>query len=133
MSGNKELKPETEALLDLFFDLGDVKEVAEALDMSVGAVRKTLARHKDRLTEMTVERLSYLGAKAVGTYNKVLDDEHGMIAKADLKLKAADSVLDRIGASQKHQNTIEVSDTPIILMPAKAVQGEVIKVTKDES
>lgn len=68
---------------------------------------------------MTNTELSSLAYGAVSTFRNSLSAD-GSVPKEDLRLKAAEGILDRIGASRKVTSEVEVkADTPVILMPAK--------------
>ncbi len=82
---------------------------------------------------MTNSELSALSYKAVATIGKSLTED-GDTPKADIRLKAAEAVLDRVGASKKVTSEVEVkADTPVILMPAKdPIVAPSIKISTDQ-
>jgi hypothetical protein len=68
---------------------------------------------------MTNSELSSLAFGAVNAFREGLTED-GSVAKAEIRIKTASEILDRIGASKKVTSEVEIkADTPVILMPAK--------------
>ena len=72
------------------------------------------------ILERSREELTTASVKAVG---KVVDsmDADGSTPKGELRLKAAESVLDRVGISKKQEMevTLEGGSSPLFFIPAK--------------
>lgn len=104
---------------ELLFELGSVNKACEQLDIPLRQGRKIAERSKDIILAMTNTELASLAYMSVNTIRSALTED-GSTPKAEIRLKAAEAALDRIGASKKVQGEVEVKiDTPIILMPAK--------------
>lgn len=104
---------------ELLFELGSVAEACKQLDLPLRTGRRIAEKNKDKILEMTNTELASLAYKAVSTVRHSLDED-GTIPKAEVRLKAAENILDRIGAAKKSTSELEVkTESPIILMPAK--------------
>lgn len=115
----EDTKERNQLFCELLFELGSVKAASEQMDISIRTGRKIAERNKDLILEMTNTELSSLAFGAVNAFREGLTED-GSVAKAEVRLKAAEGILDRIGASKKVTSEVEVkSDTPVILMPAK--------------
>lgn len=115
---------------ELLFELGSVSKASEQLGITLRTGRKIAERRKDWILDMTNSELSALAYKAVNTVRATLEDDD-LAPKADIRLKAAEGVLDRIGAGKKQDVTVSV-DTPVILMPSKDIlKAPVIKVSSE--
>lgn len=78
-----------------------------------------VSRLRDEILERTNHELAMAAPKAVG---KLVDamDEDGSIPKADIRLKAVESVLDRIGLAKKQQVEVtSISAIPLFILPEK--------------
>lgn len=118
----EETKERDQLFCELLFELGSVKGASEQLGLSIRTGRKIAERNKDLILEMTNTELSSLAFGAVNTFRESLTED-GSVAKAEVRLKAAEGILDRIGAAKKITSEVEIkADTPVILMPAKDIQ-----------
>lgn len=75
---------------------------------------------KDEILRRSNEELAFQAPKAV---SKLIDamDEDGSIPKGDIRLKAVESVLDRVGLAKKQEMSVSVeSESPLFFIPAKA-------------
>lgn len=114
-----EIKDRDLLFCELLFELGSVSEAAKQLDITVRQGRKIAERSKDMILAMTNTELASLAYLSVSTIRSALTED-GSTPKAEIRLKAAEAALDRIGASKRVQGDLEVKiETPIILMPAK--------------
>lgn len=101
------------------FETGSVIEASKQLGISIRTGRKVAEKNKDLILSMTNTELASLAYGAVSTFRDSLTED-GTIPKAEIRLKAAEGILDRIGAAKKQTSEVEIkSDTPVILMPAK--------------
>lgn len=119
-------------VLTMMYDLGSITEVAKALDMPLGTVRKCVERNRDKLADMAATEISLLAPKAINTLRKAMDED-GSVPKGDIRLNAAKEALDRMGVGAKFREERAVTITPIILMPEKSLQRAPIEVTQKES
>lgn len=127
----KEEREERDLLFcELLFELGSVKAACDQLDISLRQGRKIQERNKNVILEMVNLELASMAPAAVKGMRDALTED-GSIPKAEIRLKAAEDVLDRVGASKKVTSDLEVKvETPVILMPAKTVEEEpVIRVS----
>lgn len=116
-----EIKERDTLFCELLFETGSVIEASNQLDITIRQGRKIQERNKDLILEMTNSELAALAYKAVKGIRNALEED-GTVPKAEVRLKAAEGVLDRIGASKKMTGELEVKvETPIILMPAKDI------------
>ena len=104
---------------ELLFECGSVAQASKQLGLSIRQGRKIATKRKQDILDMTELELSSLAFKAVSTVRQSLDED-GSIPKSEVRLKAAEGILDRIGASKKTTSEVEIiADRPVILMPAK--------------
>lgn len=131
----KNIKEEELLFLEVLFQTGSVSKACAQLEIPVRKGYKIQAAHKDVILEMTNGELASLALQAVNTYRKAFQDDDGAIPKIEAKLKAADSVLDRVGASKRQ--VVEHSGEqvqPVVLMPAKSpVVDPVLQVDPEEN
>ena len=114
-----ELEERDTLFCELLFELGSIKAACEQLGITTRTGRKIQAKNKDVILDMVNGELASLAYGAVNNFRKALDED-GTIPKAEVRLKAAEDILDRIGASKKVTGELEVKvDTPIIMMPSK--------------
>lgn len=123
---NKELlptNPQHELFLEYLFNDPDCMRstlkacVAAGYDYTYH--RTLVSRLRDDILERTNCELAMAAPKAIG---KLVDamDEDGSIPKADIRLKAVESVLDRIGLAKKQQVEVtSVSAIPLFILPEK--------------
>lgn len=112
---------ETDLLfLEYFFDSGDVGVAASQADISTSLAKKIIGRNKDVVLENTTNELALLGIKAVRALEGGLDAEGGETQVHITRMKAAEGVLDRVGAAKKQalEITAEIKK-PIYYAPAK--------------
>lgn len=119
-------------ILELFYELGSVTQVAKHCELSVGHIRKVIARNKSLLSDMAETEIAMLAPKAVTTLRNAMDED-GSTPKGEIRLNAAKEAFDRIGIGAKYREQEQVTATPVILMPVKQEQAEAIIVGKQES
>ena len=80
----------------------------------------TLVRDlKDEILKRTNEELAISAPKAMSKLLETMDED-GTTPKADLRLRAVESVLDRIGLAKKQEMNISVeSESPLFIIPEK--------------
>lgn len=121
------LNPKQELFLAYLFDRGsehrgDPYGAAEAAGYSTRSVPDLLRRLRDEIRNRTFDTLSGASIKAA---MQVIDslDEDGEVPKGDIRLKAAESILDRIGVGKQQSIDITSNDesiSPLFILPAKA-------------
>ncbi len=115
----EEVKERDLLFCELLFETGSVIQASKELGIPVRTGRKIQKRNQDYLLEMTDAELAAMSYEAINTLRGSLSED-GEIPKAEVRLKAATEVLDRIGASKRNaQEELQTVATPIILMPAK--------------
>lgn len=120
--------------------MAEEKDLTEAQEMfiehlstgkTVGAIAKTMgitpssayrisSELKEVIQQRTRDRLTLAGMKAANTVINSMDAD-GSMEKGELKLKAAEGVLDRIGVT-KHTNVdVQIeAENGIFILPGKA-------------
>lgn len=83
---------------------------------------------KDEILERSAEQLALQAPKAVSRLVNAMDEDKS-IPGAELRLKAVEGVLDRVGISKKQQMELTTSEetSPIFFIPAKVDKVEVEK------
>lgn len=129
----EEIKERDQLFCELLFELGSVKGASEQLGITLRTGRKIAEKNKEVILSMTNSELASLAYGAVNAFREGLTED-GSVAKAEVRLKAAEGILDRIGASKKVTSEVEVkADTPVILMPAKdPVVAPAIKISTEQ-
>lgn len=121
----EEIKERDLLFCELLFELGSVSQASAQLGISIRQGRKVAEKNRDLILDMTQTELASMAFKAVNTVRAVMTDDD--FIKGETKLKAAESVLDRIGASKKSVPEIAVNiESPVILLPAKATLPDTI-------
>lgn len=115
-----EVKERDTLFCEILFEVGSIAEASKQLGIPVRTGRKIANRNQQAILDMTNSELASLSYKAVKAVKDVLQDDDGLIVKADTKLKAATEILDRVGAAKRTVSEVEVkAERPIILMPQK--------------
>jgi hypothetical protein len=119
----KELTPQQDLFLEYLFNdpecMRDTKKACVAAGYDLSYHHVLVKRLQDEIMERANQELALAAPQAV---SKLLDamDEDGSIPKAEVRLKAVESVLDRIGLAKKQQ--VEVtseSAIPLFILPEK--------------
>ena len=111
----------------LFHDaecMGNTKLAAQAAGYGITDHSRLVRKMKDEILKNAQEQLI---AHAPVAVSKLIDamDEDGSTAKAAERLKAVESVLDRIGVSKKQEMVFgTVENTPLFFIPAKQLSSE---------
>jgi hypothetical protein len=114
-----EITAQHELFMEHYLDCGDVGEAAELAGFDRSYGRKLFHKLKDRIVPMMEEEVVMMQVKAVA----VLKDSMGAGAekhKQEIRLRAADSVLDRGGITKKQSLDVSGSELPaVMILPAK--------------
>lgn len=120
---SKDLTAQQELFLDYLFNdpdcMRDTKRACEAAGYELSYHNKLVSTLQDEILERTNKILAMAGPKAV---YKLIDamDEDGTIPKAAERLRAVESVLDRIGLSKKQEIAVtSESAIPMFILPEK--------------
>lgn len=74
---------------------------------------------KDEILKRSQERMALMAPRAVIGLEKLLDED-GSTPKADIRLKAVENVLDRVGVAKKQQVDIAMDNSsPLFFISAK--------------
>lgn len=87
-----------------------------------GYISELLSSMRDDIRSRTVDHLASMAPKAIMTVEDAMEDS-GATPKGELRLKAAESVLDRMGASKQQAIDITSKDesiSPLFFLPSKA-------------
>ena len=118
-----DLSPKKELFLEYLFNdaecMGNTKLAADAAGYGATDHSRLVRQVKDEILKRTQEILILRAPKAAGQLIDMMDED-GSIPKADIRLKAVESLLDRVGVSKKQEMVISGSDTtPIFMISAK--------------
>ena len=115
-----EIKERNELFCELLSETGDIRATADQVGVSVRTARKIVAKMSDYMLEIANSEIAAMSYKAIRGLNNALNED-GSVPKADIRLKAATEILDRMGASKQPIQQVELKQagSPIILMPAK--------------
>ncbi len=106
--------------LEYFFESGDITIAANASGITNTQAKKIIARNKEVVLENVTSELSLLGIKAVRALGDGLEAEAGETQVHITRIKAAEGVLDRVGAAKKQALEITAEITkPIYYAPSK--------------
>ena len=100
------------------------KEAAEAIGMTPSKGYTMLAKLKDIIIDRARTKLAGSALRAVATMEEMLSAD-SLTEKGELRLKAAEGVMDRTGLT-KHTNVdVEIESTNgIFILPAKGIPVE---------
>lgn len=117
------LTAQHELFLDYLFNDPECKRstklACEAAGYDHTYHRTLIARLRDEIIERTNIELAMAAPAAVGKLVSAMDED-GKTPKAELRFKAVESVMDRIGLAKKQQ--VEVTSTsaiPLFILPEK--------------
>jgi hypothetical protein len=123
-----ELSPKQELFLEYLFNdpecQGDTKLAADRAGYDRTGHYQLVKALKNEILERTQLKMAM---KAPTAASKLLSmmDEDGSVPKADIRLKAIESVLDRTGISKKQEMEVTTNnDSPLFFIPAKVMQEE---------
>lgn len=112
---------DTQLLFLEYLEKGNsIRKVAAQLDISEAYAYELSAKLKEVIQQRARDRLTLAGMKAANTVVDLLEAD-GDTVKGELKLKAAESILDRTGVT-KHTN-VDVQISPengIFILPGKS-------------
>ncbi len=118
-----DLSPREELFIEYLFNdaecMGNTKLAAQAAGYGMTDHSRLVRKMKDEILKRTQEQLILSAPTAAG---KLVDmmDEDGSTPKAAERLKAIESVLDRIGVSKKQEMIMgTIENTPLFFIPAK--------------
>ena len=118
-----ELSPKQELFLEYLFNdpecRGDTKLAAERAGYERTGHYQLVKSLKSEILERTQMQMAM---KAPTAASKLIDmmDEDGSVPKSDIRLKAIENVLDRIGISKKQEMEVtSTNDSPLFFIPAK--------------
>jgi hypothetical protein len=116
---------------EVLFQTGSIKDTCEQLQVTLRTGRRILERNRHRMADFAADELASMSFKSVKTIKDIMDDPN--TPKSEVALRAAESVLDRIGTSKRQAIEMEVKGSqPVILLPAKDVAVEAIEVDVTE-
>lgn len=126
------LSPKKELFLDYLFN-GDMDTKGNTMASAVAAgymsnEHAALVRSvRDEIVKRTQEKLAFNAPKAAFKLIDMLEED-GSVPKGDLRLRAAESLLDRIGVAKRQELDVNVSETsPLFFIPSK----KAVEVTND--
>ena len=112
---------------EVLFELGDIRQTCDQLGITHRTGRRILDRNRHQMSDFAASELAAMAYKSVKTIKDVMESPES--PKADIALRAAESVLDRIGTSKRQALEVEVTaQQPVILLPSKDIAKEAIEV-----
>jgi uncharacterized protein (DUF342 family) len=119
---NAESLTETQEIYLAQLESGDTPTaIAENLGVTVKAVYEMTRTLKDVILDRARERLAGASLKAVNTVIASLDAD-ASTEKGELRLKAAEQVMDRVGLTKHTSVEVQVeSENGIFILPGKAL------------
>jgi len=98
-----------------------MQQIAEAMGISYSSIRKYKDKLKDEVLERARDRLTFAAVKAANTVVELLD-ANANTEKGELRMKAAEQVMDRVGITRHTSVEVQVeSENGLFILPAKAV------------
>lgn len=113
---------DTQTLFLEFLEKGmKIKDIAAQMDISMSYAYEMSSNLKEVIHERTRDRLALAGLHAANTVVDLISSD-GSTEKGELRLKAAESVLDRTGVT-KHTNVdVQVeAENGIFILPGKSI------------
>ena len=113
---------DTQEMFLVYMEQGlPLKEVASKMDISMSYVYEMSSSLKEVIQERTRDRLTLAGMQSANTVIASLSAD-GSTEKGELRLKAAEAILDRIGVT-KHTNVdVQIeAQNGIFILPGKSV------------
>jgi len=122
--GDKELTAQQELFLEYLFNDPDCANDTLKAAVAAGYEKQSHASLVRALSDEIIRRGSQEMArrvpKAVSGLIKAMDED-GSVPRGDIRLKAIESLLDRVGLAKKQQMEVTATDaTPIFFIPAKS-------------
>lgn len=124
MSNKRELTAKQELFLEYLFNDPECNFNSLEACLKAGYVKqehaKLVRNLKDEILERSTEQLALTAPKAVSRLVNAMDEDKSTPG-AEIRLKAVEGVLDRIGISKKQQMEVSSSAevSPIFFIPAK--------------
>ena len=125
----RELSEKQQSFLDnLINTKGDPKKAAELAGYAEGSYSQVIKSLREEMIELASHILAQSAPKAAIKLVNVMDSEEP-IPQANIRLQAAQTILDRIGLGKADRvNVNHTTDGGIFILPAKQVEEEVIEV-----
>ena len=119
----KDMNESQEMFIEYITSGLSIKEVAAKMEISMGYAYELSSTVKEVIQERTRDRLTLAGMQAVNVVVSSLSAD-GSTEKGELRLKAAESTLDRIGVT-KHTNVdVQIeAENGIFILPGKSLVG----------
>ena len=124
---------DTQEMFLVYMEQGlPLKEVASKMDISMSYVYEMSSSLKEVIQERTRDRLTLAGMQSANTVIASLSAD-GSTEKGELRLKAAEAILDRIGVT-KHTNVdVQIeAQNGIFILPGKSVVPPNLTEEKEE-
>lgn len=122
----RELTDQQKAFLDAMFGeaQGDPKTAAETAGYAPNSYPTVVFNLKDEIVERAEHVLAMYAARAAHKLGRSLD-EGATEPGANIRLQAAEKILDRVGLSKKERLEISgAQGSPLFILPAKNVKND---------
>lgn len=114
-----EITAQHELFMEHFLEHGNVGDAAEAAGFDRSHGRRLFHKLKDRIIPMMEEDVVMMQVKALSVLKDSMGDGAEKV-KQEIRLRAADSVLDRGGITKKQSLDVSGSELPaVMILPAK--------------
>ena len=130
----RELSEKQQSFLNNLINTGgDPKKAAELAGYAEGSYSQVIKSLREEMIDLASHILAQSAPKAAIKLVNVMDSEEP-IPQANIRLQAAQTILDRIGLGKADRvNVNHTTDGGIFILPAKQVEAEVIEVQAEAS
>lgn len=135
MANNEQTTAQRELFLEYLFNDPECNNnsllAARKAGYSDGYHAKLVRDARDDILQRAELELAKAAPKAVQKLVEAMDED-GTVPKGELRLKAVDSILDRIGVAKKQDIGVQVdTSSPLFMIPSK-VECQLTKQTDEE-
>lgn len=130
MAKRRDLTPKQELFLEYLFNDPECQDSTRLASEKAGYGQqehwKLVRKLKDEILERSNHRLAVSAPRAISKLVNMMDEDKSTPG-AEIRLKAVEGVLDRLGISRKQQMEVSTSEetSPIFFIPAKVTSPEV--------
>lgn len=114
-----EISAQHELFIETYLDTASVYDAAEAAGFNRNYGPKLFHKLKDRITPLMEDRMAMMQMKAINVMEQSMG-EGALNPKQEIRIRAAQDVMDRGGLTKKQSIDVSGSDLPaVMILPAK--------------